>query len=434
MFHDGQEYGDLPMQVSALNKLGFVTALMQGQFPEAEEHLVDAERLADQCGDLAGLAELHMTYCFLRVPFGLFDDAVDHLGQVAKIGQDLTLEEPRLFGLTHIANTLTYMTRFEEARHAAQEALQAAESLGNRMWQSELLGLSIPINHLRNGDLEAARQSAQMAANMAAEIGAALQEGYAQISLGQVLWLRGEYEGAYRALSASRGGRPHFRVCLLFRCQRCADWARSIWTSAAGYPTRPPSFTPRPRNSWSCPLAMHPGAWHGRTWVFCVLATGNVDRQTISFRKVLPPPRLSSFWPGRCFWSDRPSWRWLGTTLPRPRSWSKKLREFADDRAMRHFYPLISLAQAQVSLGLGDKIRALEEFDRAEALALEMGMRPLAWQARAGGAQVLATLGREGKAADKRRGALDLIHEIGGLFEDQGLRSMYLEDAVKKLE
>ena len=72
MFHAGQRHGDLPMQVSAMNKLGFVTALMQGQFPEAEEHLAEAERLANECEDLSGLAELHMTYCYLRVPIGEF--------------------------------------------------------------------------------------------------------------------------------------------------------------------------------------------------------------------------------------------------------------------------------------------------------------------------------------------------------------------------
>lgn len=60
-------------------------------------------------------------------------------------------------------------------------------------------------------------------------------------------------------------------------------------------------------------------------------------------------------------------------------------------------------------------------------------MRPIAWQARAGAAQVLSALGREGEASEKRGGALGLIHEIGGLFEDQDLRSMYLEDAIKKL-
>ena len=122
MLHEAQEYGDLPMQVSALNKLGFVTALMLGQFPEAENHLVDAERLAWQCDDLPGLAELHMTYCYLRVPFGQFDDAIEHLSESARIGQELDQSEARLFGMTHTANTLLYMTRFDEAWQATQEA------------------------------------------------------------------------------------------------------------------------------------------------------------------------------------------------------------------------------------------------------------------------------------------------------------------------
>ncbi len=60
-------------------------------------------------------------------------------------------------------------------------------------------------------------------------------------------------------------------------------------------------------------------------------------------------------------------------------------------------------------------------------------MRPWAWQSRAGAAQVLSSLGREAEASEKRAGALGLIHEIGGLIEDQSLRSMYLDNAINKL-
>ena len=123
MYHSAQDFGDLPMQVSALNELGFVTGLIQGQFPEAEGHLAEADRLARECGDFPGLAELHMTYCYMRVPFGQFDESVRHLEEAAEIGKNLELEEPRLFGLTHIANTLTYMTKFDEAREIVLEAL-----------------------------------------------------------------------------------------------------------------------------------------------------------------------------------------------------------------------------------------------------------------------------------------------------------------------
>lgn len=178
MFHSAQEYGDQPMQVSALNKLGFVTALFQDQFPEAEEHQAGAERLARQCGDLPGLAEYHMTYCYMTVPFGEFDQAIDHLNEAAKIGSDLNMDEPRLFGMIHTVNTLTYMTRFDEASRMSQEALQLAEQLGNSKWQSDLLGFSTPIHHLRNGNLDAARYSAEMGADLASQIGAAEQEAY----------------------------------------------------------------------------------------------------------------------------------------------------------------------------------------------------------------------------------------------------------------
>ena len=122
MFHTAEENGDIPMQVSALNKLAMVAALMQGQTEEAEQHLGDEQRLARESKDLAGLAEGHMTYCYIRTATGDFEDAVDHLSESAEIGRDLELEEPRLFGLTHTANTLTYMTRFEEAWQKAQEA------------------------------------------------------------------------------------------------------------------------------------------------------------------------------------------------------------------------------------------------------------------------------------------------------------------------
>ena len=208
MLHIAEDQNDLPMQVSALNKLGFVTALMQGQFREAEEHLENAGRLAVVCDDLPGLAELHMTYSYLRVPFGMFDHAVDHLNESARIGRDLQLEEPRLFGMTHIANTLTYMTRFDEAWKVAQEARQLAEELGNRKWLAELLALPSSLYHIRTGDLDTALREATEGSRMAAQIGASEQEADGSLMQGQILWMRGEYEKAIAChQTALRAGR-----------------------------------------------------------------------------------------------------------------------------------------------------------------------------------------------------------------------------------
>jgi len=62
-----------------------------------------------------------------------------------------------------------------------------------------------------------------------------------------------------------------------------------------------------------------------------------------------------------------------------------------------------------------------------------MGMRPLVWQLRAGSAQVLSASGRTEAASAKRTEALDMIDEIAGLFQDEELRSSYLENAKGKL-
>jgi len=64
---------------------------------------------------------------------------------------------------------------------------------------------------------------------------------------------------------------------------------------------------------------------------------------------------------------------------------------------------------------------------------VEMGMRPLAWQAQAGQAQVLSLLGREAEAEQKRVEARKIIDEIAGLFKDEELKSLFLENALHKV-
>ena len=432
MFHAAKEYGDLPMQVSALNKLGFATALFQGQFPEAEEHLADAERLARQCGDLPGLAEFHMTYCYMTVPLGEFDDAIAHLGEADKIGREQDMEEPRLFGLTHTANTLTYMTRFDEAFRVAQEARELAEKLGNRKWQSELLGLPIPINHLRMGDLESANQSAEMGASLASEIVAVEQEGYARITLGQISWLRGEYESAIghyqRALQAGRtSGLPFIQATAL------CGLGTTHKDISIQLTDRTSQFHSEAKELMELPLGTVTG---GLAWAdlgFCLLATGDVDQAGQFFDKGLNVSTAFKFLARPMLLAGSAFVALARNDVTEAAKLVQEAQEFSRERGMRHFYPLMSLAQAQVSLAQGDDNRALEEFNRGAESALELGLRPMAWQAQAGAAQVLHGLGREKEAADKRSGAFDIIHQIGDLFEDPSLRSMFLEDAVNKL-
>ena len=90
--------------------------------------------------------------------------------------------------MIHIANTLIYMTRFDEGLKAIQEARELAEKLGSLKWLFELKGLATPLYYLRAGELDTASREAEEGAALATRIGAAEQETYGtfrDIRLGQ---------------------------------------------------------------------------------------------------------------------------------------------------------------------------------------------------------------------------------------------------------
>ena len=432
MYHDAQEYGDLPMQVSALNKLGFVTALMQGQFPEAEGHLVDAERLARQCNDLPGLAELHMTYCYLRVPFGEFDQAMDHLGESARIGRDLALEEPRLFGLTHSANTLIYMTRFEEAWKTIQEARNLAEELGNRKWLSDLLALASPLYHLRNGDLDAAFQSAEEGTQLAAQIGAAEQEAYGSFMQGQISWLRGDYERAIACQQATlraggTAGLPFMQAVAL------SALGTAYLDISGEYAVRGAEFHAMAMTEAEKPLGAVMGSIIWAELAFCALAMGEMERADEYFQNGLTGSTATKY-------LARPPLLVGSALLELARGnpgeaseLAREAREFAEERQMRHFYPLLEFADAQLKVARGDVEDALASFNRMEQLASEMGMRPLVLQARLGETQLLSASGRASEAETKGGEARAMIDEIAELFQDEDLREQFVKSATGKM-
>ncbi len=432
MLQVAEDQNDLPMQVSALNKLGFVTALMQGQFRQAEEHLENAGRLAVSCDDLPGMAELHMTYCYLRVPFGMFDDAVEHLNESARIGRDLQLEEPRLFGMAHIANTLTYMTRFDEAWEVAQEARQLAEELGNRKWQAALLALPSPLYHIRIWDLDTALREAEEGSRIAAQIGAAEEESDGSLMQGQIHWMRGEYEKAIAchqtALRAGRAaGSPFLEAAAL------CGLGTAYLDIGGEYSQEGVDLHSQAMEVLEKPLGNVMGTMIWADMGLSALAMGELGRAGDLLRNGLASSDAMKF-------LARPPLLVGSAFLALARhdteeagKLAQEAREFSEEREMRHFYPLVAFADAQISAVRGETEPALEKFSQAEHLALEMRMRPLVWQVRAGAAQALAASGRSGEADARRHQARAMIDEIAGLFQDDGLRNQYVESTTRKL-
>jgi hypothetical protein len=70
---------------------------------------------------------------------------------------------------------------------------------------------------------------------------------------------------------------------------------------------------------------------------------------------------------------------------------------------------------------------------QAEDEALEMGMRPIVWQARAVAANALQSAGRTDASAEKRAGARSMAQEIAELFEDPDLRTAFLDNVTTNI-
>jgi tetratricopeptide (TPR) repeat protein len=361
-----------------------------------------------------------------------FGGAVKYLGESVQIGRELNLKEQLVFGLTHMANTLTFMTHFEEAWPTAQEALQLAEAIGNRRFQAEVLAFPIAFYHLRNGDLDAASQTAEEGVRIAAKIGAAYPEDIGAYLLGYIAQARGEYENAIahyqHSLQAGRTSGIPFLEMLPLGALGSAylDVSEAFLDRVAEYHTRAVQLMANPTSNSSA----------GMVWAdmgFCILSRGDLDHAQEFFRKGLTVPTPQGL-------LNRPRFL-IGSALvalarnqvDEAAGLVDEARTFAEERAMKHLYPLVALAEAQVRAACGDAQRALENFARAEALALELQMRPLVGLARVEAAKIMSALGRESDAEAKWQGARAMIEEIANLFEDAAMRALYVENASGKI-
>ena len=265
--------------------------------------------------------------------------------------------------------------------------------------------------------------------NIGAQIGAAASESEGAFLVGQLAWMKGEYESAIesqqRALEAGRAsGMPFWQVtplCALGTIYQ--DISMDLASEAM-------EFHAQALELMEMPLGTVMGAANWAEVGFCALATGDMGRASELFNKGLTISTAMKH-------LARPQLL-VGSAfveLAKGRSDEaaklvNEARQYVEDRAMQHLY---AFARAQVSAaqGLGDQ--ALDSFTRAEEQALRMQMRPLVWQARAGAAQVLSGAGRTSNAEVKRGEARDMVDEIAGLFKDDKLRGMFIENATGKL-
>ncbi|HYN87733.1 MAG TPA: AAA family ATPase, partial [Ardenticatenaceae bacterium] len=428
-----QDRGDVPMQISALNKLSFIVALRLGQFPEAEQRLADAERLARAYQDKAGLSETFFIRCMMCSAAADFDGVVSYMSEAMELGRELNIKTQMVEGLDHIATTQILMTEYDKAWQTAQEALRLAAEIGDRAHEATLLAWPLPLYHLRNGDLELAWRTAEEGTRLAARIGSAYGEPSGALTLGELALMRGAYEQAIEhfqhALEAGRRtGFAFFEALAL-----CGLGTAYLQISPA-LAARTLEYHGEAVKVLERPAGNVMGA---SAWVelgLCALALGAVETAERYFRQGLTTPTMP-------------------VNLERPRllvglalielarndvdmalELVGEARAVAERRGMRHLYPAIAFAAGQVNAVWGEPERALEQYLRAEELALEMGLRPLLWRARARAAELLAGLGDSSEAEAKQQQAEATIAEVAALIEDEGLRAQFVENARKQVD
>jgi hypothetical protein len=108
-------------------------------------HPIDRRHLSEAVGTAAiAPAWLHgprsAAFCLSTADF---DGATKYLGDSVEAGRQLEIKELMAFGLAHLANTLIYLTRFDEAWETAQNCLRVSREIGDgrmcRPWRSRSL-------------------------------------------------------------------------------------------------------------------------------------------------------------------------------------------------------------------------------------------------------------------------------------------------------
>ena len=432
MIEFGETHADIPMQVSAKNKLAKTVGMGMAQFERALELLSEAEQLARQVDDMPGLAEGSMIQCAFCTAQADFDGAVSFLGQAVEIGQLLEEDIPRLYGLTHIANTYTYMGLFDEAWKTIQEAKALAEETGNRQYMAELMTFSMPFNHFRNGEIEQARQTTQEGVQIASQIGSIPSDAIGNYFLGYLAQLEGQYEDALthyqNALEISSGSIPYLEtVILCLMGSTYLEIGSVLKDKVLHYHDQAEDL-----------LDSHPmaGVMGSAAWAelgFCALAVDKLDLARSLFDQGLSTPTAMMH-------LSRPKLL-LGSAfvnlaenqIDAACESIEEAQSYIEARQMKHEAPAASLAMGKVCFAEGQFEKALECFTHAEEAALALGFLPVVWQAQAYAARALQQMNLDEQAQEKQDQALETIDGLKGLFENQELRAAFENSAMREL-
>jgi tetratricopeptide (TPR) repeat protein len=405
-----------------------------GDMPEAERCLTRAEELARNHEQLAGLVEATTVRCGICTFTADFESAAKHLAEAASLGREIEDLDTTAFGLAHRANMLTHLARFDEAYETAQEGLLVAEEAQNLERRADLTSYSIPFYHLHKGELAEAYKWAEESYSTATRIGAPIPAVVATYILGMVSELRGKYEVALewhrRGLDIARPIHDFLPFMLVLPLGGlgaiCLDISEDLKDMALEYHTEALGLLNTPLGA----------AGGGTGWAdlgFCVLALGYPDLAYERFQNGLTTPSMQMY-------LQRP--KLLAGAALAAQALGKseeaaqhieEARRYSEENGFKWFNPLVDLADGQVSAARGESERALDSYRRATALAKEMDMPHVTWQAQAGAARILRECGHASEAAALQSSAHQTLTTLATLFKQDSYREAFEQSINKKI-
>lgn len=432
LYDYGERESSPPARVAALNRLGFATAALGGDFVRAADYLSQARELAEETGDQIGLAEYHMNSCFVSSMGGDLEAAVRHDEATVELGEQSGTEWVRVTGLYRRTANYAALLEFDLAESSAETALAAADAAGLEEYRAIIEGMALSIIAYWRGDLRGALDlidTAQPTLDRFASFYAPLN----QLGGAGIAFELGEPESALsRFVGARRTGRQYGRN---FVVGGAAAGMAFVYASAGM--TEP---IPALREEALAVLGQPAGEflasdlWANLGWAG--LATGEVVQAEQDFVHGLAASSIVSF-------TARPRLL-LGRTmaligagrLTEAASVLDEARNFIAEKRLPASAPLLSWVEGELLVATEAVEEAQAPLAAAHEAALAQGRRCTLLPILGVRSRLAALLGDSQAAEHFRSTATGLIEAIVGDIVDQdlaeGLRSRWHQDLARR--
>ncbi|UCG40203.1 MAG: AAA family ATPase [Acidimicrobiia bacterium] len=429
---EGDERGDLSMRVSGMNKRSFIRGALFGETEDALRELAEAEQLAEDQSIDEGLVEACVTNCYIRSAFADFDQVEHYMKKVAGLGADLGLVEPRIFGMVHHANTLVFLTRFDEGLEMAEKAMAMAEEHGHLKYQAELLTFAVPFCHLRNGDVESALAALERGMEISLQIGDRASETFAAVMQGKIALNRGHFDEAVashnRAMaSAQATGVPY--AIALGQCTTGTCFRRI----GGDLISKASALHEQTLETMEMPTGKVHGAWMWAEIGHCSLQAGDREKARSLFNLAIEEQTAT-------MWLLRPA-ALAGLAevaidagdLDAAEQYFADFKEYVTSRRMLDFYIDVELLGARLAAQRGDVAHALADLARTEGIAAKQGLRRMLLDVHFLQFEIHGNRGDEEGAESARRAAMAVGEEILAETRNEELRTAFRAELASRL-